>query len=297
MGISRRTALKGLFTAGAAAVATAPVAAARPRHAPDANAIGILYDNSRCIGCRACVAACRDANGLAPEARYINGVAYDAPVDLDAHTKTVIKLYDDKSTHAFVKTQCMHCVDPACVSVCMIGALHKEAGGIVAYDKDKCIGCRYCEVACPFNVPKFEWSKAAPRIVKCELCKERLAAGKGPACVDACPRQAIVFGKRDDLLKDAKARIAGSPDTYIPKVYGEHDGGGTQMLYLSSVPFERLGFPALGEDPVPELSETLQHAINQGFAAPLALYGALAVVMFRNRKNAPPDDGWSEVGR
>ena len=295
MAITRRTAIKSLLTAGAVATAGVPASAARSRRTPDPDAVGMLYDSTLCVGCRACVSACRRANGLETQPSNWNGVAYDAPVDLDAHTKTVVKLYEQPGAHAYVKTQCMHCVDPACVSVCMIGALHKTTGGVVAYDPDKCIGCRYCQVACPFNVPKFEWSKAAPRIVKCELCRDRLSGGRLPACVEVCPRNAVIFGRRADLLRQAKNRIAANPDKYEPKVYGEHEAGGTQVLYLAGVSFENLGFPALSNDPVPELSETLQHAINQGFIAPLALYGALAIVMFRNRRHAPADDGWTEV--
>ena len=295
MAMNRRTAIKGLLTAGAVITTSVP-AAARPRRAPLSDAVGMLYDSTRCVGCRACVGACRDANGLAPEPATWNGVAYDAPVDLNAHTKTVIRLYEQPPVHAYVKAQCMHCVDPACVSVCMIGALHKTSGGIVAYDKDKCIGCRYCQVACPFNVPKFEWTKAAPQIVKCELCRDRVAEGRLPACVEACPRQAVIFGRRDALLSEAKSRLAATPDRYVQQVYGEHDGGGTQVLYLAAVPFTDLGFPALADEPVPELSESLQHAINQGFIAPLGLYAALAIVMFRNRKHPPEEDGWTEVG-
>lgn len=295
MKVNRRTALKGLLTGGALATLGTRVHAARPRRASAPDDVGMLYDSTRCIGCRACVAACRSANGLAPEPTSIGSVAYDAPMDLDAHTKTVIKLYSGASTHAYVKRQCMHCVDPACVSVCMIGALHKTSGGVVAYDKDKCIGCRYCEIACPFNVPRFEWSKALPQIVKCELCRDRLAEGRLPACVEVCPREAVIFGKRKDLLAEAKSRIAAKPASYVPKVFGEHEAGGTQVLYLSGVPFEQLGLPALGDEPVPELAESLQHAIYQGFIAPIALYGALAIVMFRNRQHAPPDDGWREV--
>jgi formate dehydrogenase beta subunit len=295
MGINRRTAIKSLLASGAVAAAGSPVSAARPRRTPPPESVGMLYDSTRCVGCRACMSACREANGLQAEATYLDGVAYDAPLDLNANTKTVIKVHEDANGRAFVKTQCMHCVDPACVSVCMIGALHKTKGGVVAYDKDKCIGCRYCQVACPFNVPKFEWSKAAPRIVKCELCRDRLAGGKQPACVEACPRSAVIFGKREDLLRDAKARIAAAPTRYTPKVYGEREAGGTQVLYLAAVPFESLGFPSLDDQPVPELAESLQHAVYQGFIAPIALYGALAVVMFRNRKHAPPEDGWTEV--
>lgn len=283
MPISRRAALKGLLTAGAVATGTGRAQAALPPKQPAADAIGLLYDSTRCVGCRACVAACREANGLTPAPTRLNGAAYDAPSDLDARTKTIIRLYAAGGAREYVKNQCMHCVDPACVSVCMFSALHKTAGGVVAYDADSCIGCRYCEVACPFNVPKFEWASATPKIVKCELCRHRLAEGKEPACTDVCPRQAVIFGKRAELLREAHGRIAASPGRYVPTVYGEKEAGGTQVLYLSSVPFAALGLPALGDQAIPYFTENLQHAIYQGFIAPAALYGALAVVMFRNR--------------
>ena len=284
MSISRRTALKGLLTAGAVAATGGTARAALPPKRPDPEAVGLLYDSTQCIGCRACVTACRDANGLAPQPTSLRGAAYYAPTDLNAHTKTIIKLWNTGDAHGYVKTQCMHCVDPACVSVCMFSALHKTAGGIVAYDKDACIGCRYCQVACPFDVPKFEWASATPKIVKCELCRDRLAEGKEPACTAVCPRKAVIFGKRSDLLREAHHRIAASPDRYVPTVYGEHEAGGTQVLYLSSVSFAALGLPALGDQAIPYFTENLQHAIYQGFIAPVVLYGALAVVMFRNRK-------------
>jgi formate dehydrogenase beta subunit len=296
MGITRRAALKGLLTAGAVtATGTRASAEIRPRKAPAADAVGLLYDSTRCIGCKACVTACREANDLEPDTRMLDGVPYDAPPDLNERTKTIIKLGREGTERAYVKAQCMHCVDPACVSVCMIGALHKTAGGVVAYDADKCIGCRYCQIACPFNVPKFEWTKALPKIVKCELCRDRLAEGRLPACVEACPRGAVVFGRRSDLLNDAHRRLAANPGRYQPAVYGEREVGGTQCLILSAVPFQSLGLPALTEQPVPELSETLQHAVYQGFIAPVALYGALAIVMFRNRAHPPEEDGWEEV--
>jgi Fe-S-cluster-containing dehydrogenase component len=285
MGISRRTALKGLLTGGALAAGTARAEAALPPKQPQADAIGLLYDSTMCVGCRACVSACREANGLTPQPTMLNGVAYDAPSDLDAHTKTIIRLYDAGGVRGYVKNQCMHCVDPACVSVCMFSALHKTRGGIVAYDPDSCIGCRYCQVACPFNVPKFEWASATPKIVKCELCGDRLEAGREPACAEVCPRQAVIFGKRADLLREAHARIDAAPKRYVPTVYGEHEAGGTQVLYLSGVSFAALGLPTLGEQAIPYFTENLQHAIYQGFIAPVALYGALAIVMFRNRKH------------
>ena len=284
MSISRRTALKGLLSAGAVAATGGTAHAALPPKRPDPEAVGLLYDSTQCSGCRACVAACRDANGLTPQPTTIRDAAYDAPTDLNAHTKTIIKLWDTGEAHGYVKTQCMHCVDPACVSVCMFSALHKTTGGIVAYDKEACIGCRYCQVACPFDVPKFEWASATPKIVKCELCRDRLAEGKEPACTAVCPRKAVIFGKRIDLLREAHRRIAASPDRYVPTVYGEHEAGGTQVLYLSGVSFAALGLPALGDQAIPYFTENLQHAIYQGFIAPVVLYGALAVVMFRNRK-------------
>src|SRR6185503_2618892 len=201
MGITRRAALQTMVAAGAT------VAGARPANAavlstPPADAVGLLYDATLCIGCKACTVACSAANGLPADTSGSATGLYNAPVDLSARAKTVIKLYADGATRSYVKAQCMHCVDPACVSACMLGALKKREFGIVSYDVDFCIGCRYCEVGCPFGVPKFEFAKVAPKIVKCELCKERLAAGKEPACTDVCPRHAVIFGRRTELLKE-----------------------------------------------------------------------------------------------
>jgi len=173
----------------------------------------------------------------------------------------------------------------------MLGALKKREFGVVTYEPDLCVGCRYCEVACPYGVPKFEWAKAAPRIVKCELCKERLKTGLEPACTAVCPRKAVIFGKRTDLLREAKRRIAEEPDRYVQKVFGETDGGGTQVLYLSHVPFEELGLPSLGDRPAPELARSIQHGLYRGFVAPIVLYGALAAVMARNRSHPSSSEG------
>ena len=254
-----------------------------------ADAVGLLYDTTLCIGCKACVVACQDANDLPRDPTGIDA-RYDAPVDLNYRAKNVIKLYHDGDKRSFVKVQCMHCVDPACVAACMLGALKKREFGIVSYDVNYCVGCRYCEVACPYGVPKFQWASATPRIVKCELCNHRLAKGQEPACTEVCPRHAVVFGKRSDLLKEAKRRLAENPDRYVPKIFGETDGGGTQVLYLSHVPFDKLGFPALGDDPAPTLARSVQHAVYKGFVAPLALYGALGLIAYRNRRTQASDE-------
>src|SRR5690606_31548924 len=147
----------------ATAVAPAP-AFARARREPGPDDVGLLYDATLCIGCKACVVACREANDGKPESS--TGL-WDDPLDLSGDTRNVIRVYNEGDQASFYKAQCMHCADPACVSACMLGALHKTDLGIVAYDKDACIGCRYCQVACPFNVPKFQWHDATPEIVKC----------------------------------------------------------------------------------------------------------------------------------
>jgi formate dehydrogenase beta subunit len=287
--ISRRTALK-TFAAGAAAAAAPGSADARVTGKPSPDDYGLLVDVTRCIGCRACVTRCREANGKDPDVQKYQGALYDAPVDLNAQTLTVIKRFTEGKDDGFVKTQCMHCAHPACVSVCMLGALHKGAHGVVEYDADRCVGCRYCQVACPFNVPKFEWAKAAPKIVKCELCRHRYPEGKGPACAEVCPRGAVVSGTRGELLAEARRRLAERPEKYLARIYGEGDGGGTNVLYLSPVSFQAIGLPALGPEPAPSLSESIQHGIYQGFVAPVALLGALSFVTWRNRRSSGEEE-------
>ena len=296
--ITRRTAIKSALLAGAAAVgATSAAASATERREAPKDALGLLYDATLCIGCKACVVACQEASHLSPDTGASGG-RYQAPDDLNAQTRNIIKLTPlVAGEQSYVKRQCMHCVDPACVAACMLGALKKREHGIVTWEGDKCVGCRYCQVACPFGIPKFEWTSDGgfynPRIVKCELCHERLADGLEPACTTVCPRKAVIFGTREALLKDAKQRIASHPNLYIPTVYGEHEAGGTQVLYLSHLPFDRLGLPALGDAPIPEMVRSVQGAIYKGFVAPIALYGVLAAVISRHRAN----DAAAEAGR
>ncbi|MGE3842319.1 MAG: 4Fe-4S dicluster domain-containing protein, partial [Vicinamibacterales bacterium] len=180
MRADRRRLLKTL-AATAAGATVAPRAEARARFRAPAQAVGMLYDATRCIGCKACMVACREANNL-PLGQP--GSLYDAPVDLSPSAATVVRLQRRNGQYSFIKSQCMHCVDPACASACMLGALHKRLpDGVVTYDPERCIGCRYCQIACPFNVPRFEWNVAFPRIIKCELCRQRLDGGDVPACV------------------------------------------------------------------------------------------------------------------
>jgi Fe-S-cluster-containing dehydrogenase component len=293
--MDRRTLLKTLFAGGTGAALTGPSKAnARKRKVPPKDAVGLLFDSTLCVGCRACVVKCKEVNNLPTEREGKLGTFYDTSQDLSATTQNIIKLYKEGDQFLYVKHQCMHCVDPACVSACMLGALKKDKQGIVTYDKSLCIGCRYCQVACAFNIPKFQWNSPQPRIVKCELCRPRLDVGKKPACATYCPRGAVIFGKRSSLLAQAKQRIKENPNRYVKKIYGESDVGGTQVLYLSAVPFAKLGFPSLGDEPVPELSEVIQHGIYRGFVVPGALYAALGYVLIRNRsrvkdKHADPE--------
>jgi len=287
MSVDRRTFLKGAVAAGGAAAlgGSATAEAAHPAPEPPPDAVGMLYDATLCIGCKTCVVACREANGLEPETpEWTNGL-WDAPPGLDEHTKNVIELYREGEAQSYMKRQCMHCVDPGCVSACPVTALEKRDFGIVTWDGDRCIGCRYCQVACPYEVPKFEWESPTPKIVKCELCLHRIKEGKQPACCEVCPRGAIIYGKHDYLLEEAKRRIAAKPDLYIQKVFGEHDGGGTQVLYISHVPFEKLGLPVLGEQSVGAETRAIQGTVYKGFIAPVALYAILAGVIIRNRRS------------
>lgn len=281
MTLSRRQILFGAVCG----VAAAPAAfASPPAPRPRQDAVAMLYDTTVCIGCKACVAACTTANGLIPDTTASGGL-WQMPADLNAQTKNIIMLARDGDETSFVKKQCMHCLDPACVSGCPFKALTKGKYGIVEWEPSRCIGCRYCEISCPFDVPRFEWTKFNPKIVKCELCNFRLADGEQPACTDVCPTHAVIFGTREDLLAEAKRRIAASPGKYYQdRVYGEGDLGGTQVLYLSHLPFEKLGLPDVG--PVSRAYEgsKVHSVIYKGMVIPTAIYAVLVAAIRRRFK-------------
>jgi formate dehydrogenase iron-sulfur subunit len=191
------------------------------------NAKALLIDITRCIGCHACDQSCKQLHGFpsAPETH------------LTDTSLTVVQEREGK----FVRRMCMHCQDPACVSVCPVAALKKTDDGPVIYESDRCIGCRYCMLACPFQVPAYQWNRVAPFVVKCDMCASRVKDGGVPACVEACPVGATVFGPRQQMLLEAQKRITDNSN-YVPRIYGAEEVGGTSVLFLSDVPFETLGF-------------------------------------------------------
>ncbi len=203
------------------------------------NSKAILIDITKCIGCRNCEQACKEVHGFPQETE----------AKLSPTALTVVEDHGDR----YVRRMCMHCQDPACASACLVGALKKTAAGPVTYDASKCIGCRYCLVACPFNVPRYEWSKLVPYVKKCDMCAARQAKGQPPACVEACPVQASISGTREEILEEAQRRIL--LDTkYVKHIYGSEEAGGTSVFFISDVPFEKLGFAAAPRQPMPVLT-------------------------------------------
>lgn len=207
----------------------------------------ILTDTTKCIGCNECVIACKTVHHLPPDAPR----RWDVDDGLSARNWTSIV---EGPKDSFVRKQCRHCDDPACVSACPVGAMTKSPTGAVIYDSSKCMGCRYCMIGCPFGIPKYEWSKAIPTVKKCILCNERVVAGKQTACAEACPTGATLFGERDELLAEARKRLRENPSNYVNHIYGEREVGGTSVMMLSSVPFEQFDLKPFAPQPLPELT-------------------------------------------
>jgi Fe-S-cluster-containing dehydrogenase component len=321
----RRRFLKKALAAGAVlggALGARPASARPTRHRP-ADAVGLLYDATLCIGCKACVNACKVANDLPAEFSTPEHL-WDTPLDTSATTYNVIKVYRNGTQarkdreingYAFMKVSCNHCADPSCVSACPVGAMHKDPhSGIVAYDPDRCIGCRYCVAACPFGIPKYQYDSPTGQIGKCQLCRHRMKDGHYAACAEVCPTGATLFGSTRDLLVEAHRRLAlppgtpttfprgrlGGPDEsypghigrYLQHIYGEKEYGGLQLLRLSAVDFEKEGLPKLGDTSSAAESETLQHSLYQHMAMPV---GVLGVMLYAARRNVPRDHDHDET--
>ena len=221
----------------------------------------ILTDITKCIGCSECVAACKVANDLPPDKprRWQAGDGLSA-----ANWTSILRLKDNH----YVRKQCRHCIDPACATACPVGALHKTPEGPIVYDNDKCLGCRYCMMACPYGIPRYDWDNTVPYVRKCIMCYDRVKDGKQPACTEACPVGATIFGERDDLIKEARRRIKAEPGKYIQEIYGENEVGGTGVLYISDID---LGVLTNGKElPEKPLSETTKAAMG---AVPVVFIG------------------------
>jgi Fe-S-cluster-containing dehydrogenase component len=258
MGLDRRSFFQMLGLTGLT-LALGKDAKAAPSEEEAISFKAVLYDSTRCVGCQSCEFACAEANGL-PEPTDVpeTGVIRK----LDETRRTVINSYETSKGEVFVKQQCMHCNQPACAAACLTKAMLKTPEGPVTWRGNKCMGCRYCMVSCPFDIPKFEYHSANPKIVKCTMCVDRLAEGELPACVENCPAEALTFGTREELIKEARRRIHNDPDTYYDYIYGEHEAGGTSFLYLSPVPFNELGFNTkIQKSSYPELSKGFLYSV------------------------------------
>jgi formate dehydrogenase iron-sulfur subunit len=211
--------------------------------------VGILNDTTLCTGCQRCVEACKRENRLGADLPRPWKLRID---DLSSTRFTTI--VRRKGSH-FVRRLCRHCQEPACVSACIVGALQKTAEGPVIYDSSKCMGCRYCIMSCPFGIPRYDWESSTPYVRKCTMCYPRIRAGRVPTCVEACPEKATIFGRRDELIREARRRIEQNPGRYLHGVVGETEVGGTSVIYVSDIPLDFLGYkPDLGDRPLPALT-------------------------------------------
>nr|MDA3822147.1 4Fe-4S dicluster domain-containing protein [Bacteroidales bacterium] len=255
MGVDRRNFLKALGLTGVALGTGKPLNASTELVDDDKEFYGVLYDSTLCIGCQGCEYACAEANGL-PEPNPDDYPEAGRIRKADENRRTVINAFETSKGDFYMKTQCMQCAQPACASACLTKAMYKTKDGSVIWREEKCMGCRYCMVSCPFDAPKFEYHSPNPKIVKCDMCFDRVKEGQLPACVENCPAEALKFGNRRELIAEARKRIALNPDLYQDVIYGEHEAGGTGWLYLSAVPFEELGLNTkVSKKPYPELTK------------------------------------------
>jgi len=237
----------------------------------------ILTDVTKCVGCEKCVNACIEENNLSKHLpwRWISNDGLSS----ERYTSVI-----RKPEEHYIRKQCRHCIEPACVSACPVAALRKTEEGPVIYDSDRCMGCRYCMMACPFGIPRYSWEDNIPYVRKCTMCYHRIEEGKLPACVEACPEEATIFGDRDELIAEAKRRIAADPDKYIQKVYGEVEVGGTSVIYISDIDLDFLSWKKeLGENTYPSLTKFAMNAVPPVFVGVGALM--FGIYKFTERKN------------
>ena len=288
MNINRRNFLKVLGVTGIAAGTGKKLNAAQ-EPADGKEFYAILYDSARCGGCQGCEFACALEHGL-PDPD-INDIPMAGILRKPNENRlSVINAYETSQGEVYVKNQCMHCNQPACASACLTQAMNKTYEGPVVWREDKCMGCRYCMVSCPFDIPKFEYHSPNPEIRKCEMCFERLAKGEVPACVEACPAEALTFGTRREMIAEARRRIQESPDFYHNEIYGENEAGGTGFLYLSPVPFNELGFNTqIRKEPYPELTKSFLYSVPSIFVLwPAILLGIHKAT--KNNQNTEEDE-------
>ena len=257
---------------------------------------GVLIDLTRCIGCRGCQVACKQWNERSVKKTALTG-NFTSPMELNSETYTLVKFVESEEKQQlnwdFIKFQCMHCKDPACASACPVGAFRKTPEGPVIYQQEKCIGCRYCMMACPFGIPKYEWDKRWPIVQKCTFCADRLADGMMPACAKSCAPGAIYFDDRDKIVAEAEKRLKDNPDRYVPHIYGKDEAGGTSWMYLSAVPFAALGFKTnIPNQPLPNLTWNMLSSIPYKVVGAVAFLSVIAYI--RNRGNGAGNEKGKE---
>jgi Fe-S-cluster-containing dehydrogenase component len=237
--MDRRNFLKSLGIASSTALAkTSPLKA--NVNSTQGELKAVLVDTTRCVGCRSCEEACALQNNLPEPDLDFDVLEKERKTSLKQYS--IINGYETENGEIYVKRQCMHCNQPACATACLTKAMYKTKEGPVIWRSKKCMGCRYCMISCPFEIPKFEYDSPNPNIRKCTMCFERLKEGELPACVENCPAEALLYGDRRELIEIAKTRIYQNPDDYVHHIYGEHEVGGTGWLYLAAVPFDQIGF-------------------------------------------------------
>jgi formate dehydrogenase iron-sulfur subunit len=283
MNLGRRNFLKVVGVTGVSLAAGKPLRASQ-KPETETEFFGILYDSTRCAGCQTCETSCAEANGLPAPTETISA---EQVRKTDESHRTVVNAFASAKGEVYLKKQCMHCNEPACAAACLTQAMYKTKEGPVIWRGDKCMGCRYCMVSCPFDSPKFEYHSSNPKIEKCTMCYPRLKEGKVPACVENCPAEALTFGTRKELIKEARKRINDNPEQYVDNIYGEHEAGGTGFLYLAGVPFDELGLKTtLQNKSYPELTKGFLYSVPTVFV----LWPAILLGLREATKNNKSDE-------